>query len=164
MERKVFLVSAFALVVLALVMGACKQPATPAVLATEMSAVSASAGTDDGAVTLPEADVTKIDMCAYIQREDLKSVIVRDGVTKIDKWAFYNCINLTSVVIPDSVTEIDEGAFKDCSSLTSITIGAGVEIGRDVFIDSQFYLDYINANGKAGVYTWNESSGHWEKQ
>ena len=47
--------------------------------------------------------------------------IIPEGTTEIPGRAFVDCEDLTTVVIPDSVTSIGNMAFYRCSSLTSIT-------------------------------------------
>ena len=55
-------------------------------------------------------------------------------VTVIDSYAFVDCEDIRSVVIPDSVTDIRNNAFADCNSLTNINIPSSVEsIGVDAF-------------------------------
>ncbi len=58
----------------------------------------------------------------YIQRANIKSVVISEGVTSIGSRAFQKCASLTSVTIPNSVTRIREDAFEGCTSLTSVTI------------------------------------------
>ena len=42
-------------------------------------------------------------------------------ITDIDRYAFLNCEDLTSIIIPDSVKSIGDFALEHCRSLTSIT-------------------------------------------
>ena len=44
-------------------------------------------------------------------REEIQTVIIKDGVTSIGNAAFYNCSALTQVTIPDGVTSIGNQAF-----------------------------------------------------
>lgn len=52
----------------------------------------------------------------YEYREDIKTVIIKDGVTNIGA-AFYNHTSLKIVSIPESVKEIQYAAFSECSEL-----------------------------------------------
>lgn len=59
---------------------------------------------------------------------------IPNTVTTIERYAFMDCENLTSIIIPNSVTTIESETFYGCSSLTSITIPSSVtEIGSHVF-------------------------------
>ena len=67
-------------------------------------------------------------------KDDIKTVIIKEGVTSIGNNAFSSCYGLTSITIPNSVTSIGEWAFWFCSDLTSITIGNSVRsIGDGAF-------------------------------
>ena len=55
-------------------------------------------------------------------KDDIKTVIIKEGLTSIRGWAFFGCSGLTSVTIPNSVTSIGGAAFNGCSALTSVTI------------------------------------------
>lgn len=43
-------------------------------------------------------------------------------ITDIDRYAFLNCEDLTSIIIPDSVTNITSYAFAGCCNLISINV------------------------------------------
>ncbi len=67
-------------------------------------------------------------------KEDIKTVVIREGMTTVYGYAFENCTSLQSVIIPDSVTDIGEWAFSGCTSLRSVIIPDGVKtIGKYVF-------------------------------
>ena len=68
--------------------------------------------------------------------------IIPKGMTEIPFRAFINCEDLITVVIPDSVTCIVNGAFFGCSSLTSVTIGNSVtSIGKYAFYGCDKLVD-----------------------
>ena len=48
--------------------------------------------------------------------------IIPERATEIEVEAFMNCEELKSITIPPSVTKIWHSAFSGCSSLTSISI------------------------------------------
>ena len=56
----------------------------------------------------------------YWSRNDLKSIIIKDGIQYIGVEAFQECRNLTSVVLPVSISSIDNSAFEDCPNLERI--------------------------------------------
>jgi len=56
----------------------------------------------------------------YWSRNDLKSIIIKDGIHYIGVEAFQECRNLTSVVLPVSISSIDNSAFEDCPNLERI--------------------------------------------
>ena len=58
------------------------------------------------------------DISLYINGEKVEGkIIIPDNVKRIAGCAFLNCNNVTSVVIPQSVTYIESGAFGLCGSL-----------------------------------------------
>ena len=70
----------------------------------------------------------------YDNRNDIQSVIIKDGVTNIGGSAFFGCSNMKEVSIPDSVERIETFAFSGCSGLTEVTIPDSVhEIYEFVF-------------------------------
>ena len=84
-------------------------------------------------ITIPPS-VTKIWSRAFSGCSSLTSISIPPSVTEIGNWAFSRCKSLTSISIPESVTEIGDYAFNGCKSLTSITIPPSVtEIGISAF-------------------------------
>lgn len=100
--------------------------------------------------------VTSIGTLAFLNCDELKSVVIPNtveviereaflyssissvkiptSVLSIEERAFAGCNNLRSITIPKSVTKIEAGMFYGCDSLTSITIPKTVTfIGEDAF-------------------------------
>ena len=73
--------------------------------------------------------------------EEAKGEIrIPDGVTEIQDNAFLDCNNVTSIIIPDSVTSIGFSAFENCKSLSSIVIPDSVRyIGTDAFFGTPWF-------------------------
>lgn len=70
----------------------------------------------------------------YAHGKNETTFTVPDGVERIEDNAFLNSDNLVSVIIPNSVKYIGLEAFEYCDKLESITIGTGVEvIGCEAF-------------------------------
>ena len=87
----------------------------------------------DGVAIIPEG-MTEIPFRAFINCEDLTTVVIPDSVTCIVNGAFFGCSSLTEIVIPNSVTSIGSGAFAYCSALKNIVIPNGVtSIGDKAF-------------------------------
>ncbi len=105
----------------------------------------------------------------HAQRENIKTVIIKNGVTSIGDGAFLGCKGLAdekgfvivrnvlydyvgkdvNVTIPDSVTSIRESAFSGCTSLTAITIPDSVtSIGNGAFYE----CTGLTISGKSGSY------------
>lgn len=86
----------------------------------------------DGAAIIP--GMTEIPFRAFMNCEDLTTVVIPDSVTCIVNAAFYGCSSLTEIVIPNSVTSIGASAFSHCSSLKNIVIPNSVtQIGYNAF-------------------------------
>ena len=76
----------------------------------------------------------KIGEYFFVERENLKKIILPNSVTSIGSEAFKGCSGLTSVTIGNSVTSIGSSAFSGCIGLTSVTIGNSVtSIGNYAF-------------------------------
>lgn len=69
--------------------------------------------------------VTGFPYGAFMNRQDLTSVIVSEGITSLGSYIFQDCNHLTSAVIGNGVTDIAT-AFVGCSSLTNVTIPESV--------------------------------------
>ncbi len=67
-------------------------------------------------------------------------ILIPNGVNTIGSYAFLNCDNVTSVVLPDTVKEIESGAFRQCSKLSNISIPNSVtSIKPYSFLDSLWF-------------------------
>ncbi len=74
----------------------------------------------------------------YDIRNQIKSVVIKNGVTYIGANAFLECYNLETATIPNSVTSIGRAAFRDCTSLKTITIPDSVmSMDSGVFYDCE---------------------------
>ena len=80
-------------------------------------------------------DWTYSNKAPWIQyKDDIKSVVIKDGVTSIGNDAFRDCSGITVFTIPNTVTTIGDYAFWGCSGITSITIPDSVtSIGSSPF-------------------------------
>ena len=61
-----------------------------------------------------------------VEKEQIKTVVIKDGITKIGERAFSQCRYLENVTIADSVTIIDCNAFVYCTSLRTVKMGTGL--------------------------------------
>ena len=73
----------------------------------------------DSVYSIPNS-VERIADAAFIQCENLTSVVIPEGVTSIGSNAFVYSFGLTNVWIPKSVSLIEGSAFFCCNSLTNI--------------------------------------------
>ena len=75
---------------------------------------------------------------AFIENDNIKSVIITNGVTGIGDSAFCGCQNLTDVTISDTVVKIGTAAFAR-SALKNISIPASVEnFGVNAFYETEW--------------------------
>ncbi|MBQ3593242.1 MAG: leucine-rich repeat domain-containing protein, partial [Clostridia bacterium] len=86
-------------------------------------------------VVMPDT-ITSIGVDAFYGCMKLESVTFSKNLNSIGEFAFYYCPNLNNVVIPSSVRRIADYAFAGCYDLTDITIENGVTtFGYRVFYD-----------------------------
>ena len=74
----------------------------------------------DGVAIIPEG-TTEIGSRAFLQCEELQSVVIPEGVVTIGHGAFSRCEKLQSVVISEGVEDIDYGAFAMPTNNPSLT-------------------------------------------
>ena len=105
----------------------------------------------DGVAIIPEG-MTEIPFRAFINFEDLTTVVIPDSVTCIVNAAFYGCSSLTEIVIPNSVTSIGASAFSHCSSLKNIVISNSVtSIGEGAFSRCYSLKNVVGPNGVTSI-------------
>ena len=105
----------------------------------------------DGVAIIPEG-MTEIPFRAFINCEDLTTVVIPDSVTCIVNGAFFGCSSLTEIVIPNSVTNIGAGAFAYCSSLKNIVIPNSVtQIGYNAFDFCTSLTNIVIPNGVTSI-------------
>jgi hypothetical protein len=105
----------------------------------------------DGVAIIPEG-MTEIPFRAFINCEDLTTVVIPDSVTCIVNGAFFGCSSLTEIVIPSSVTSIGASAFSHCSSLKNIVIPNSVtSIGEGAFSRCYSLKNVVIPNGVTSI-------------
>lgn len=86
----------------------------------------------DTAIIIPSyyngKPVTTIADGAFMNNEQIVSVVIPDGVLTIEGGAFRGCTSLESITISNTVTRIGEYAFFKCAGLTSITLPANLKV------------------------------------
>lgn len=70
--------------------------------------------------------VTAVGNGSFYGYHNVADVTLPDGMTSIGGHAFNGCYAMTEIDIPDSVSAIGQGAFANCTSLTGISIPDGV--------------------------------------
>ena len=69
-------------------------------------------------------------------RDQITSVVIKEGITSIADSAFSECQSLEGVSIGSTVTSVGDEAFARCDSLTEITFeGSAPEFGENCFED-----------------------------
>lgn len=94
----------------------------------------------------------------YKHKNQITTVIVRNGVTSISNNAFFNYDNLTAVKLSGSVQEIGYGAFGECSSLTEATYDGTHSAWTRIEIESRNEA-LINAYYKSTGIDVNDNTG-----
>ena len=75
-----------------------------------------------GSVIPNDGSIRKIGTNAFMNREDIKSILIPNGVEEIECDAFQECINLEEIIIPESVIKIGQSAFYNCKKLIEIEL------------------------------------------
>jgi len=77
---------------------------------------------------------TASDVPWYIERENIKSIVVDSVVTSIGDYAFYGCKNAESIIVSETINTIGVSALYNCSSITKFTIPDSTKsIGTNAF-------------------------------
>ncbi|MDH8702246.1 uncharacterized protein YjdB [Dysgonomonadaceae bacterium PH5-43] len=65
---------------------------------------------------------------SHITKDEIKTIIIKEGVTSVGQFAFVNCVEATSVSLPSTLTSIGVQAFGAGYGLSSITIPETVTV------------------------------------
>ena len=118
----------------------------------------------DTVLTLPSdynGQSYQINKYAFIENDNLTSVVITDKVTCIGNRAFQSCDRLTSVTIGSGVESIEEGAFNGCYNLTSVVIPDSVtSIGAYAFSVCNS-LTSINYRGTEAQWNAISKGDYW---
>ena len=101
------------------------------------------AGKTDTGYEVPSS-VSSIGYMAFINCQNLHSVIIPDSVTVIGEAVFLGCRTLESVQIPTGLTIIPASMFANCSSLRTVTLPAGITAIPDSTFLNCFSLENID--------------------
>ena len=72
----------------------------------------------------------------YLDKKEVKELVIPEGVTEIKKYAFTGATNITSLTINNEVMSINRSAFSQCTSLNSVKFGNQlVSIGNYAFYE-----------------------------
>lgn len=70
----------------------------------------------------------------YLNKKEIKELILPEGITEIKRYAFIGGSNITSLDIPNGVTKIGSGAFYGCTALAIVNLPESlISIGLDAF-------------------------------
>ncbi len=130
------------------------------VIHTSAGAASRLHETDDGYVFY--ADDERVYLAAYLGNAAELSLPEKYNGRSYDiyKYAFLECDNLKSVVIPNGITSIGNGAFYGCNYLTSISIPNSVEvIGASLFMGCRNLTIYCEAESQPSGWSANWNDG-----
>jgi hypothetical protein len=62
----------------------------------------------------------------YLDKKEVKELVIPEGVKEIKKYAFSGATNITSLSINNEVTSIGRSAFSQCTSLNSVNFGTNL--------------------------------------
>ncbi len=66
--------------------------------------------------------VSKIDIMAFRNCQNLKKVTLPSSIKHVDLKAFENCVNLTEVVMPSGLVKLGSAVFSGCKSLKELAL------------------------------------------
>lgn len=150
MKKKVFVIAAFLLIVIAALVFITRYDSNSSPL--EDFVITNGVLEDyigpGGDVVIPRK-VKEIGNSAFAFCRTISSINIPPSVKRIGNNAFGDCSGLTEVVIPEGVKIIGENAFDGCSSLEKITIPKSVtKIGDYAF----WYCPKVTIYGESGSY------------
>ena len=93
-----------------------------------------------GNVIPNDISIKKIGTNAFMNREDIKSILIPNGVEEIECGAFQECINLEEIIIPESVIKIGQSAFYNCKKLIEIELPPSLTVIDSFVFGSCFNL------------------------
>ena len=64
----------------------------------------------------------------FMEKANIKKVVIGSGITSVGIAAFYDCNNLKSVETPESLERIGNGAFQSCDGLSSVSLKNGLKL------------------------------------
>lgn len=72
----------------------------------------------------------------FLNKKEVKDLVIPDGVTEIKKYAFAGATNITSLTLNDGVTMVGNRAFYGCASLVAVNFGLNLSsIENNAFYD-----------------------------
>lgn len=116
----------------------------------------------DGRLWVPaERDGKKISAIkyeAFLDRTDIKKLVVAEGVSDIGGGAFLGCTNLTEVELPKSLTHLGRNVFGNAttkSNITSITfLGDAPTYDADIGLNADKCTIHVSAGAEGWGETW----------
>ena len=102
-------------------------------------------------LTLP-SDIKGIHPYAFVDNDELVSVVIPDGLTEIAEFAFYNCNNLKNLTLPSSIKKMGNSAFRQCTKMcnvyiTDLTAWCNIENISECTVNTSF-SKYLYVNGE----------------
>lgn len=71
---------------------------------------------------------------AFVNRSNVRTIILNNGLTAIENNAFDGCSNLTQCTLPNTIVSIGRNSFGACRALTALTLPPGLQqIGSGAF-------------------------------
>ena len=106
--------------------------------------------------------VTKIGNQAFLNRRNLRSIVIPDTVREIGNEAFCGCQVLKTVEIPEGVLSIGNAAFMECSFLNDIVLPESVNYIGDLVFSSCKNLHSVTLPSRvehfgSAVFEWCQS-------
>ena len=84
----------------------------------------------------------------YLNKKEIKELVIPDGVTNINNYAFAGATNITSLTLNNDVTSVGISAFSGCSSLATVTFGTSLSsIGNSAFYECSSIGSLVLSDG-----------------
>lgn len=116
----------------------------------------------DGRLWVPaERDGKKISAIkyeAFLDRTDIKKLVVAEGVSDIGGGAFLGCTNLTEVELPRSLTHLGRNVFGKAGAKSNVTkltfLGDAPAYDADLGLDADKCTIHVSAGAEGWGETW----------
>ncbi|MBR1426663.1 MAG: leucine-rich repeat domain-containing protein [Paludibacteraceae bacterium] len=99
--------------------------------------------TFSGFGSIPDYDLKQTRPEWYLQRGEIKTVIIEEGIISIGANSFARCASLSELQLPSTLSCIGEGAFRECTELEEVNFPDFLKVIQNEAFNGCTLLDNI---------------------